>query len=302
MERFHRYLNSAVSILYNKQGVDWDRYVPSVLFAYRVNDTTGFSPFYLETGRHPNLPIHTIFKEIEPIEGIQEENQVKEHRVCEEWASDIVQRLRNAFAVVRGQQEQIARKNRERTIEKRVEPDFKSGDFLFLWERAAVETRLQQEENKVTGSQGGMVPTKFKNAWTGPYECVSVRDGRYATINKNGKIETHNVNRLWKNIPWDEFHPDTSVAFREREEKKNEKTGQILEEEKGYKEKEKNAKEKEKKSESEIQQESTKRRIQQGEFVFFAKKMDSLDTLPFFWCRLCPRGNQPGRHQIPMAR
>ena len=58
IERFHRYLNAAMTIIYDKQDRDWDTYVPAVLFAYRVtvNDTTGYSPASLMYGRElPNI-------------------------------------------------------------------------------------------------------------------------------------------------------------------------------------------------------------------------------------------------------
>ena len=63
MERFHRYLNSAISIVYEKVKADWDECVPSVLFAYRasINDTTGHTPFFLEHGREAQLPISNLF-------------------------------------------------------------------------------------------------------------------------------------------------------------------------------------------------------------------------------------------------
>jgi transposase InsO family protein len=55
IERFHRYLAAALTILYDKTTPNWDRFISPVLFAYRVsaNDATGYSPFYLQTGRGP---------------------------------------------------------------------------------------------------------------------------------------------------------------------------------------------------------------------------------------------------------
>ena len=69
--------------------MDWDDFLAPVLFAYRASqhDTTGFSPFYLETGRFPTLPVATLIgehKEGEAESGI-------------EWADRIVGRLRAAL-------------------------------------------------------------------------------------------------------------------------------------------------------------------------------------------------------------
>ena len=46
----------------NKSKNDWSFLVDSVVFAYNisVNETTGYSPFYLTTGRHPDLPISVL--------------------------------------------------------------------------------------------------------------------------------------------------------------------------------------------------------------------------------------------------
>ena len=53
VERFHRYLNSAMTALHGDFGLDWDRYVDAAVFTYRVslNDATGYSPFFLLYGR-----------------------------------------------------------------------------------------------------------------------------------------------------------------------------------------------------------------------------------------------------------
>src|ERR1700678_414130 len=50
---------ASLSILHRRTSVDWDELLPSVLFAYRASqhDTTGYSPFFLETGRRPTLPL-----------------------------------------------------------------------------------------------------------------------------------------------------------------------------------------------------------------------------------------------------
>jgi len=78
VERFHRYFMASISILHDRQDTDWDDYVDPVLFSYRasVNDTTGFSPFFLETGRHPNLPAGALVSNLQPEEGKSEEGLI----------------------------------------------------------------------------------------------------------------------------------------------------------------------------------------------------------------------------------
>ena len=59
VERFHRYLNASLSIVYEKVLANWDEFLPSVIFSYRAskNDTTGHTPFFLEHGRDAQLPL-----------------------------------------------------------------------------------------------------------------------------------------------------------------------------------------------------------------------------------------------------
>jgi hypothetical protein len=62
VERFHRGLGASLTMICNQIKNDWAFLVDSVTFAYNisVNESTGYSPFYLSTGRHPNLPIDIL--------------------------------------------------------------------------------------------------------------------------------------------------------------------------------------------------------------------------------------------------
>src|SRR4051794_30433735 len=70
------------------------------------------------------------------------------------------------------------------------------------------ESRLQEGISKMTGI-GGRLPTKFISKWSGPFPFLRMDGERYAFIRKDGKAVRHNVNRLWKHQPWDQWHPDT---------------------------------------------------------------------------------------------
>ncbi|XP_063587863.1 uncharacterized protein LOC134765248 [Penaeus indicus] len=62
VERFHAVLKSMLKKLCIEKPRDWDRYIPSVLFAYREipNDTLGFSPFELLYGRQVRGPLSIL--------------------------------------------------------------------------------------------------------------------------------------------------------------------------------------------------------------------------------------------------
>lgn len=58
VERFHRTLTDMLAKSVEKNGKDWDKHLPYVLFAYRscLQQSTGESPFFLLYGRDPRLP------------------------------------------------------------------------------------------------------------------------------------------------------------------------------------------------------------------------------------------------------
>lgn len=57
-ERANRTLLEALRACVTSANADWDKHLPAIEFAYNnsVNQSTGFTPFYLNTGRHPNTP------------------------------------------------------------------------------------------------------------------------------------------------------------------------------------------------------------------------------------------------------
>ena len=62
IERFHAVLKSMLKKLCMDKPKEWDRYIPSVLFAYREipNDTLRFSPFELLYGRKARGPLSVL--------------------------------------------------------------------------------------------------------------------------------------------------------------------------------------------------------------------------------------------------
>ena len=59
VERFNRTLQDMLTTYVNSNQSDWDIYLPSMLFAYRMctHSTTGQSPYFLMYVREPNMPI-----------------------------------------------------------------------------------------------------------------------------------------------------------------------------------------------------------------------------------------------------
>ena len=198
IERFHRYLNSTLSIVMDRSKANWDEYIPAILFAYRAstNDTTNHSPFFLETGREPQLPLGNLFPFLRKAER------------TENFVEKITSTLEFAFKRTRELQETAAEKNKARKPEQH-KPDFKKGDYLLLQARSAKEGRLEARDEN--GKQIPL-PEKLRNQFTGPFRMIGWSGARSCILETGkGKHVTHNVNRLIKHHIWDEIHSDTNV-------------------------------------------------------------------------------------------
>ena len=62
VERFNGTLKSMLRKLSEEKPTQWDRYIPSLLFAYRdsIQESTGFSPFHLLYGRQVRGPLSIL--------------------------------------------------------------------------------------------------------------------------------------------------------------------------------------------------------------------------------------------------
>ena len=211
VERFHRYLNASLCILFDRKQPNWDDYIPPILFSYRtaVNESTGFSPFKLETGRDPILPAHVAFPFLH------------ESRADEEsYVKQIQESLTFAFQRAQMLQQEMSRKNQERMAQNQYDPDFKVGDLLLVWEKSNAEGRLEGDHRRLHGDEGGKLPGKLRNPWQGPYKMIGWKNDRNCIIDRDGKHEVYNVTRLIKHTVWDANHPDTSGIMDERERKR----------------------------------------------------------------------------------
>jgi transposase InsO family protein len=197
-ERFHRYLNSAITTLKpgSSESPEWDRLVPAVLFSYRcsINDATGFSPYYMLHGKEPRLPEELLFN------------------VCEEklefiadYVDTMQSNLKNAFLLARKQQYAAAIGNRERLPEK-FRPNFKLGDKLYVWEVSSKDTTvLNSEATNLT-----RLPKKWTNPWSGPFDFIEWKSERTCMIDYYGKPTLYPANRLTIHTPWDSVNMDTN--------------------------------------------------------------------------------------------
>ena len=184
-----------MGIMYDKKKLNWDDYIPAILFAYRtsVNDTTSYSPFFLETGREPQLPMGNMFPDLRPKE--QNENFVQ----------DILDKLEFAFREARRRQQAVSDKNKERKPTQH-QPSFVKGDWLLVFGRSAKEGRLELKDED---GKAIPLPEKMRNQFHGPYRMLAWSGKRNCILDVKGKKQTFNVTRLIKKDAWSDAIRDT---------------------------------------------------------------------------------------------
>ena len=201
VERFHRYLNAAMTILYHKRSIEWETFLPAVLFSYRVtvNNATGFSPAYLMYGRDPTLPAESIFNS----SSLSGDSFTSD----KEYANHIEKNLRAAFTLAREAQTKAAATNRLRLdASRRSPPDFKPGvDRVYYWYNSSTDHRVE--------TPTGYEPLRYKWSywWQGPFEIVKRISDKHYAIKVGDKLIKANVNRLTRHTPWSADNPDTAT-------------------------------------------------------------------------------------------
>jgi transposase InsO family protein len=214
-ERFHRWLNAAMTIMWKKKALDWDDYLPPIAFAYRAstNESTGYSPYYLVHGHDPILPLDALL-------GIGENTS---NLPMDEIVNVTVQRLKEAFRQAREQQYRAYLKNYE-LHQSKVKPDFKKDDWIIIYKRSAKEARLDISGDKRT------LPRKWTYQWIGPGRYIREISNTEAEVNVYGERLVIGYSRLARYRPWDgELTLDgnkTSELFFENEERKIEEIEQ----------------------------------------------------------------------------
>ena len=202
IERFHRYLNAAMTILTKKDVSKWDWYLPAILFSYRVApcESTGFSPYFLMYGREPQLPVDLYFR-----------TKTDDHTgtTAQSYASSVANTLAQAYEYVRVAQYERAYRNRVARDVKRTQPTFELGSKVFYWYDKASEKTFTDENNLRT-----TIPSKWRMWWNGPYTVAAhLSPNVYSIEAEDGTTIKANVNRLISHRAWSEAYDDTSTSW-----------------------------------------------------------------------------------------
>ena len=148
VERLNGTLVKGISHFVASRQNDWDRYLPSVLFAYRtsINASRKESPYYLMFGREATLPTDLNFnpgKKLSP--------KIEDHRVR------IVEQVRLAQQLAKENLQKAQRKDKHYYDQKASKSNIKVGDEVWLHNKARKK---------------GLSP-KLMAKWIGPYRITN---------------------------------------------------------------------------------------------------------------------------------
>jgi hypothetical protein len=197
-ERFGRFLGAALTIFADRYRSLWDEYLDAALFAYRisVNEVTGFSPYYLMYGREPTFPVDFYYGP--ETQSFEDERQ---------HGLRVSRALREAYHVVREQQQKSAEKNKTRRDKTQHRPPrLAVGSSILLWE----------PEQPFLDESSVLVKTrKLLYRYSGPHQIVHddlESPGLMYWIRRDDGVRRHkkqrvNANRLWR---FKRITPDTT--------------------------------------------------------------------------------------------
>jgi hypothetical protein len=123
-------LNSLAKILEDKHDI-WDKYIPFIQYSYNTTpslDSTGYSPYFLNHGTYPRMPIDTILHV--PSDVIPSVNEFIKTVV------DEMQIAHRATEQILNERKQIMRDKSELNAN---DPNFKVGDIVYIYEPVIVK-------------------------------------------------------------------------------------------------------------------------------------------------------------------
>ncbi|MBW0557047.1 hypothetical protein O181_096762 [Austropuccinia psidii MF-1] len=165
VERSHKQLKDAIVKMCGENGGKWKKYLPLGKLAYRISTkrTTGFSPFELQFGKLPLLPIDIETKTI--LEGewhrISTTEGLLEARAKQLEGKEEMQR-KEAEKVKKSTEDSM--KYWDRRMEHQLRSPLKPGDLVLVYNKS-IETNWE---------------LLFKNKWNGLYRVIrQMNNGQY---------------------------------------------------------------------------------------------------------------------------
>ena len=174
VERFNGTLKSMLRRLCDEKPRQWDRYIPSLLFAYReaIQESTGFSPFQLLYGRQVRGPLG-ILKEL-----WTKQFDDEEVKTTYQYVVDLRERLEETCKLVQDTLKESSERYKFYADSKSRDRQFEKGEEVLLL--------LPTDNNKLIMQ------------WKGPYLITEKINPYDYKVNIKGKIKTYHGNMLKK--------------------------------------------------------------------------------------------------------
>jgi len=151
VERINHVLADMLSMYVSSDQRDWDVMLPYVVFSYNtsVQESTGFTPFYLLYGREARIPLDLAL-------GVSADGLLPEEEASLPHDKRLVRTLQKARQTVNLRMEHVKMKQKERYDEGRREVKFSIGDLVLIYKPI----------RKVGKSD------KLLHRWLGPYRVI----------------------------------------------------------------------------------------------------------------------------------
>ena len=214
VERYHRFMNSSMTMLSTKFGNDWPSYLPAATFAYNASvcQSTNHTPYELVYGgRKP-----TLIQDIDLLQDIFTDTQPTGTPDYTKFKKEAIGTLRDAYKTVRAQQETASQNNKHYINAKRSthrkngkppkQPEYEIGDFILHWEPAQAKI-MQTPQQRLQNITATKAPKKWKDPWTGPHMITGKTPDetgyRYRFYHRGRGVEIGaHVNKLHGYQPW----------------------------------------------------------------------------------------------------
>src|SRR5439155_22059568 len=173
VERFNRTLCKALAKYVQLLEQDWDKFIPSVLFAYRTmqHNTTKYDPFTLVYGRPAITPLDLLLEQHEPIT-----QEIDEEAILNR-ISQVIDILEPTLELVKQNIARSQQDQRDRNQAASSAVQFIEGDLVLKFKHA--------KEKK----------SKFQVKWVGPYTVYKVYQNRaYKLRSMNGQVMKSSTN------------------------------------------------------------------------------------------------------------
>ena len=173
-ERAIRTLKQMLQSFCHEKPNTWDEYLGVVEFAYNnaVNSSTKFTPFFINFGRHPLVPVHMQTG----LPNVQEPEEVDR----------ILQKLYEGFVLARAHLDEAQVRMAAQGNRRRRNHNYQVGDWVWLSAR-----------HIKYGPQHKL--TKFNARWMGPYRITRLIGGNAVQLELPAEMKVHptfNVDRI----------------------------------------------------------------------------------------------------------